>query len=316
MGSSAQFASGLNNWVASDKPKMNDFVSDNRIVDENAMWRADYDASGNVAGAGGIPGYVEQALEDLAGEVSQDVSQSVTAQVTANLSELMQAATALYVSLAGNDTTGDGSQNKPYRTLQKALDMIPLISSSVTISIAAGDYIADGAARLSNRIVLGNLIINGSTAGTLADAQNYKMRSLSLSNVDAMVSISGLMFNVSAANEAGVQCANVKNASVSVCMAKATAGAVAGTIGFHSSGSTVMILHTCAAESCSYGYYTSSMGHISTWMCTGKDNGMHMISQGGGILSQLSALTITGSGTETFVQGGLVVKPSGAVIGN
>lgn len=88
MSSSAQFPSGLNNWAGSDKPTRSDFVNDNQLLDEKAMWKAAfdpkaepgdltgpveaaggisayalpaaaYDAGGVVAGAGGIPNYVE-----------------------------------------------------------------------------------------------------------------------------------------------------------------------------------------------------------------------------------------------------------------
>lgn len=46
-----------------------------------------------------------------------------------------------YVSMNGNDTTGDGSIEKPFRTIQKAIDLIPAILYNVyTISILDGIY--------------------------------------------------------------------------------------------------------------------------------------------------------------------------------
>lgn len=59
MSSSQQFPSGLNNWVDSDKPIREDFVQDNRLLDENALWKQDYDSDGSVAGAGGMAAYVQ-----------------------------------------------------------------------------------------------------------------------------------------------------------------------------------------------------------------------------------------------------------------
>ena len=43
MGSIYKFPSGLNNWIDSDKPERIDFVEDNEIIDENAMWKEYYD---------------------------------------------------------------------------------------------------------------------------------------------------------------------------------------------------------------------------------------------------------------------------------
>ena len=62
MGSSYKFPSGLNNWVGSDKPERLDFVTDNEIIDENAMWKEDYDPTGEIATAGGIAPAVQGAV--------------------------------------------------------------------------------------------------------------------------------------------------------------------------------------------------------------------------------------------------------------
>lgn len=52
------------------------------------------------------------------------------------------AATTLYVSTSGNDTTGRGTSSAPYRTITKALSTLQknLNGKSVTINIAAGTY--------------------------------------------------------------------------------------------------------------------------------------------------------------------------------
>lgn len=47
----------------------------------------------------------------------------------------------LHVAKTGSDTTGDGSENKPYLTIQKAVDSLPkLLLARVTINIHAGVY--------------------------------------------------------------------------------------------------------------------------------------------------------------------------------
>jgi len=47
----------------------------------------------------------------------------------------------LHVAKTGNDTTGDGSESKPYLTIQKALDSLPkLLLARVVIEIHGGTY--------------------------------------------------------------------------------------------------------------------------------------------------------------------------------
>ena len=62
MGSTNKFPSGLNNWVGTDKPERVDFVSDNEIIDSNAMWKDDYDPNGTIAAAGGITQVVQNEV--------------------------------------------------------------------------------------------------------------------------------------------------------------------------------------------------------------------------------------------------------------
>ena len=51
---------------------------------------------------------------------------------------------SIYVSKDGNDQTGDGSQEKPFLTIQTAVNSVPLITtSSVTIWISDGVYLED-----------------------------------------------------------------------------------------------------------------------------------------------------------------------------
>ncbi len=78
MGSTYKFESGLNNWVDSDKPVRQDFVNDNEILTDNAMWMEHYDSAGDPANpthpvreAGGIPAYaMAKANYDASGAVA------------------------------------------------------------------------------------------------------------------------------------------------------------------------------------------------------------------------------------------------------
>lgn len=48
----------------------------------------------------------------------------------------------VYVSTSGNDSTGDGSYAKPYRTVTKALNSVPRVTEgkTITVDINAGTY--------------------------------------------------------------------------------------------------------------------------------------------------------------------------------
>lgn len=47
----------------------------------------------------------------------------------------------IYVSTSGNDTTGNGSQNLPYKTVQKAIDSLPqIINHTINITISVETY--------------------------------------------------------------------------------------------------------------------------------------------------------------------------------
>ena len=75
----------------------------------------------------------------------------------------------LYVSSTGDDTTGDGSQTKPFRQISKAISMIPrdMCGFNVTINVSGGNYNAFTASCLRNGIIIinftGSPTITGAT---------------------------------------------------------------------------------------------------------------------------------------------------------
>jgi hypothetical protein len=85
---------------------------------------------------------------------------------------LIHNAVTVYVSPSGNDSTGDGTSARPYKTITKALQAIPrnLNGDTATISIAAGVYNEspvikgfNGPLRLSlaNEASIKSLIVDG-----------------------------------------------------------------------------------------------------------------------------------------------------------
>ena len=86
----------------------------------------------------------------------------------------------LYVSLSGNDTTGNGTASSPYATLSKALSMLPkhLNGKNVNINVASGSYADDVDIRGFSG---GMLTITGSLGTTVS------LRSLTISFCTVMI---------------------------------------------------------------------------------------------------------------------------------
>lgn len=76
---------------------------------------------------------------------AQTLTDAQKAQARGNInaaqSDLNRSIT-LYVSPNGNDDTGDGSQSKPFRQIQRAVDSLPknIGASEIKVSVAAGEY--------------------------------------------------------------------------------------------------------------------------------------------------------------------------------
>lgn len=86
----------------------------------------------------------------------------------------------LYVSLSGNDTTGNGTSSSPFATLSKALSVLPkhLNGKNVTINVASGSYADDVDIRGFSG---GMLTITGSLSTTVS------LRSLTISFCTVMI---------------------------------------------------------------------------------------------------------------------------------
>lgn len=92
---------------------------------------------------------IDERLTAAHNAVRYDAAQSLTdAQKTQARGNIgaeqigLNAFKTIYVSPSGNDNTGDGSQSKPFRQVQRAIDSLPqnLGASKIKISVAAGEY--------------------------------------------------------------------------------------------------------------------------------------------------------------------------------
>lgn len=102
--------------------------------------------------------------------INKALFDSIAADIGAGLS----ANKTVYVSGAGSDVLGDGSQTNPYATIQKAVNSLPvnLNGFNATIHIASGTYNEDV---LIARTFGGNIVLSGD------DGANVNVRSLRVS---------------------------------------------------------------------------------------------------------------------------------------
>lgn len=109
------------------------------------------DPNGNVdVGIANING-LQGALDAMASDADLTaLEQTVTTHLDKSNPHAELVAKTLYVSVnAGNDTTGDGTSDKPYKTITKALSTLQkVIVEGVKIRVLPGDYTAEGAIRI------------------------------------------------------------------------------------------------------------------------------------------------------------------------
>lgn len=140
---------------------------------------------------------IDDAVAKADGAVRFDLAQSLTeAQkgvARKNIGSASQAdldktlnvvdvSTYIYVAKSGNDTTGNGSDTKPYQTIQMAINSLPrVISGSVYIKIQAGVY--DESVSISDILCGNTLYLDGDSAG------GTQVKCISIESVNSCVSI-------------------------------------------------------------------------------------------------------------------------------
>lgn len=215
---------------------------------------------------------------------------------------LTQAVT-VYVSTSGNDSTGDGTSGKPYKTINKALSTIPknLGGFSATLNIAAGTY---------EEVVLvsefhGGDIIFGGTAGAVVTVKRLIV-------VRSQLGINNIAFTVWAGEFIGIDLSRdaLLVANTAVLIRSATNGLHAQTGGTAIFNAGIEI-NNCTSAAVRIG----SMAKVYATALAGGGSALGISADTGAVFSYASG-TINATTATRTATGGRILSGSQTSIPN
>lgn len=110
--------------------------------------------------------------------------------------DAVQGNITLHVAKTGSDTTGDGSESKPYLTIQKALDSLPkLLLGSVTILVHEGVY--------EENVFVSQFSGGGFLAIRGAENETVKIKTMHITGVNLTESLKLQNVEITGASEVG-----------------------------------------------------------------------------------------------------------------
>ena len=211
---------------------------------------------------------------------------------------LIHNAVTVYVSPSGNDSTGDGTSARPYKTITKALQAIPrnLNGDTATISIAAGVY-------NESPVIKG---FNGPLRLSLANSASIK--SLTVDGCVVLHTGSMLTLAPTSTGDTGLL---IQNGATWVSLADITVSAgtkgIAVQYGSKMSASGVVSIHNTT----SIGLEVLSASMADIYNLKGTGNATAIASSGGSIISY-TLMSISGIARMLTTNGGRIY--SGAQI--
>ena len=199
--------------------------------------------------------------------------------------------TAIYVATSGNDASGDGSENYPYKTIQKAIDSIPkdLENHEITINIASGTYAEE-------------VVVSGFHGGSLRLAFG-SVTVTTLSIYESNVILSGTSLTI--ASNGKTYGLYVHRASNAICQLPITINGATNGL-FVGYGSRFAGRNTITINSCTYAATASYAAQLYAIALEGsKNNNGVMASAGiatiGSIVASMaSTLYVTAAGGRIY----------------
>ena len=226
----------------------------------------------------------------------------------------------IYISKTGNDVTGDGSQEKPFQTIQTGINTIPTITNApINIFIDNGTYLED--------LNFDGLTFNGIYITPLNNVTNLdpnktdcpvKIRSLRAGSASGYMSITGVQFvdtaNAPKMNEYQYAIANFQSVYMAVVQCKFSENTKARNYcSIISSGtSKIHVYNGTTFINQKYCFFARMMGEINVSDIQGSGNDTALFVDSGTIrcAKQASGFTTT----ENNIVGRGIIINSGKVL--
>lgn len=203
-----------------------------------------------------------------------------------------------YVSPTGNDTTGDGTQAKPFKTIQATINKVPkVLNHNATIRITEGTY--------DEKVVISGFMGSGvlSLAGMNTSSLPQKVKSISIIGCSAYVS--AVFLNITETTGEAITIKYSVGASLNSCIIDGVASTSDG-IGIYTSMATVS---SCTISNKRNALYVinGSMIYISSMSGTNNVVG-YKVSYGGTIAKYSSSDTRPSATTAEVVDSGGLIR--------
>jgi hypothetical protein len=214
----------------------------------------------------------------------------------------------VYVAKTGNDDTGDGTSSKPFKTIQRAINLLPkdLGGNFATINVAAGTYDDYISIRGFHN---GSLYILSDTRGTLSDT--CKIGSMSSRYNSSYIYINGLTFTNANAN-VSVEVWDNNYFHLSYC--QSTFG-VLDKLGIYIGESKAVITNCRFANKSAVVQATNSSVSSANWDTGSINNGIGLQSVGGSIITKYGPQPVSNTAQGSY-DGGLIFHGNGTQISN
>ncbi len=215
----------------------------------------------------------------------------------------LQNDTTYYIATTGSDTTGDGSQVTPFRTIQHSIDILPkdLGGHDANIKVVDGTYNED----IQIRAFSGGVITLSSVNGTQLN-ENCKIKSIICENVSGRIYMSGL--NLTTIDNHCFQAINCPD----VILQYVTINVVSSYTGFHFDGCRARLEYCLVANHNTALNCYNSICNSSDWNTSSTGNNEGIVNSYGGLVYlQGNQPTAT---TNLINYGGMFINQNGTQI--
>lgn len=261
----------------------------------------------------GQPAQVDQ-LEHTAQEIDGAIARALPGGAIdialQNKATILTANTYLYVAPSGSDTTGDGSQSNPFRTIQHAVDMIPPVLNGKRLDIILAPGVYDEDVIITGKTGGGEYSIRILGASTKDDAVNYQVRSIRLFGIGMSYGrIRGIKFTGNASGTYDIYAMGSACVLIDSCIMESATKYCIVSDGPYS----VMKFQNCTiSNKTKVALIAESACIVQAFACTGENNAVVFQSGGGsgfgGIIFDCGKNTISGTVAEVKQYGGQIFK--------